>query len=109
MPSTTVLTLFIFAATIFLILVKPGDLHEAWWTLLGASLMLTFGLVAPHDLVVVARTGKSAMLFLLALLLLAVLEACIGSQAEAARIARTLSGRATIPRRLTSARSMQRA
>ena len=73
MPSTTALTIVIFAATIVLVLVKPKDLHEAWWTISGATLMLMFGLVAPHDLIVVARAGKGAMLFLLSLLLLSAL------------------------------------
>lgn len=67
------LTVLVFVATLALVLKRPRGTHEALWTTLGALAMLVLGLVSPRDVVSVAESGKEALLFLLALLLLSAL------------------------------------
>lgn len=67
------LTVIVFVATLALVLKRPRGTHEALWTTLGALAMLVLGLVTPRDVVSVAESGKEALLFLLALLLLSAL------------------------------------
>ena len=69
----TALTVLVFVATLALVLKRPRGTHEALWTTLGALAMLVLGLVTPRDVVSVAASGKEALLFLLALLLLSAL------------------------------------
>ncbi len=63
-------TMAVFAAMLVLVLVRPRGWHEAWWTALGAFVMLGLRLVSPSDAVAATLDGKAALLFLLALLML---------------------------------------
>jgi arsenical pump membrane protein len=76
--TRAVLTLGIFAATLALVIWKPRGRSEAIWTVLGASALLGLGLVTRHDVVAVTLSGKGALLFLLALLLLSALVEASG-------------------------------
>ena len=55
-----------------LVIVRPRRWNEAWWTMLGAAAMLVLGLVSPREAIDATLAGKSALLFLLALLALSV-------------------------------------
>lgn len=66
-------TLGIFAGTLTLVLVKPRGWNEACWPVLGATAMILFGLVTPEQAFATAWSSRSALLFLLALLLLSAL------------------------------------
>jgi arsenical pump membrane protein len=68
-----VVTLTVFAAMLVLVVVRPRGWNEAWWTMLGAGAMLTLGLVSPRQALDVTLAGKSALLFLLSLLVLSLL------------------------------------
>src|ERR1700729_604406 len=72
-PAQIVLTLAIFTAMLALVVVRPRQWNEAWWTVLGASAMLAFGLVSPRQALEATLAGKSALLFLLSLLALSLL------------------------------------
>jgi len=72
------LTLGIFSATLALVILKPRGRSEALWTALGAAALLGLGLVTPRDVVAVTLSGKGALLFLLALLLLSALVEASG-------------------------------
>jgi arsenical pump membrane protein len=76
--TRAVLTLAISGATLVLVILKPRGLREAIWTVLGAAVLLGLGLVTPRDVVAVALSGKGALLFLLALLLLSALVEASG-------------------------------
>ncbi len=67
------LTLAIFVITLFLVLARPKGLHEAWATVIGASLMLLFQLVSISQALQEVRAGSNVMFFLFALLLLSAL------------------------------------
>jgi arsenical pump membrane protein len=86
------LTLAVFAATLFWILIKPRGLHEAWGAAGGAALMLALRLETPAQAWRVTQTGQDALLFLLSLLLLSALLERSGffewAAVEAARRAR---------------------
>jgi arsenical pump membrane protein len=64
------LTLAVFGAMLALVVWRPRRWHEACWTVLGAAAMLSLRLVSPHEAASATWAGKSALLFLLALLLL---------------------------------------
>jgi arsenical pump membrane protein len=66
-------TLATFAAMLVLVVVRPRRWNEAWWTMLGAAAMLALGLVSPRDAIDATLAGKSAILFLLSLLILSLL------------------------------------
>jgi arsenical pump membrane protein len=68
-----VTTLALFIVMLVLVVVKPRGWHEAWWTTGAAALVLALGLVTPRDALATVRTGESALLFLFALLALALL------------------------------------
>jgi arsenical pump membrane protein len=68
-----ILTLTIFALTLFLVLRKPGGLHEAWGTTIGATLMLALGLVTLPQAWQTIAEGGNVLLFLLALMVLSAL------------------------------------
>ena len=65
------LTLAIFAITLVLVLLRPKQLSEAWFTVLGGACMLGFGLETPREAIGIVSEGKDALLFLVGLLLLA--------------------------------------
>ncbi len=67
------ITIAIFAAMLVLVIWRPRGWHEAWWTTTAAALVLALGLVTPRDALATVRTGQSALLFLFALLALALL------------------------------------
>jgi arsenical pump membrane protein len=56
-----------------LVIVRPRRWNEAWWTVLGAAVMLALGLVSPREAVGATLAGKNALLFLLSLLALSLL------------------------------------
>jgi arsenical pump membrane protein len=66
-------TIAVFAAMLVLIVVRPRRWNEAWWTVLGAAIMLALGLVSPRDALGTVLAGKNALLFLLSLLMLSLL------------------------------------
>jgi arsenical pump membrane protein len=66
-------TLAVFAAMVALVVVRPRRSNEAWWTMLGAAVMLALGLVSPREAVEATLSGKNALLFLLSLLALSLL------------------------------------
>jgi arsenical pump membrane protein len=66
-------TLAIFATMLVLVVVRPRRWNEAWWTVAGAAAMLVLGLVTPREALDATLAGKSALLFLLSLLLLSML------------------------------------
>jgi arsenical pump membrane protein len=68
-----VVTLTVFDAMLVLVVVRPRGWNEAWWTMLAAGAMLTLGLVSPRQALDVTLAGKSALLFLLSLLVLSLL------------------------------------
>jgi len=68
-----VITLSVFAAMLALVIVRPRRWNEAWWTMLGAAAMVVLGLVSPREAIDATLAGKSALLFLLALLALSLL------------------------------------
>jgi arsenical pump membrane protein len=72
-PAQIVLTLAIFTAMLALVVVRPRQWNEAWWTVLGAAAMLALGLVSPRQALEATLAGKSALLFLLSLLALSLL------------------------------------
>lgn len=67
------LTLAVFAATLFCVLIRPRGLHEAWGAAGGGALMLLLRLETPSQAWRVTQTGQDALLFLLSLLLLSAL------------------------------------
>lgn len=69
----TVATLVIVAGTLALVVLRPRRSHEAFWTVLGAALLLAFGFVTPREAVLVTLASKDILLFLAALLLLSAL------------------------------------
>lgn len=85
-------TLAIFAATLALVVWRPRGWSEAWWTVLGAAAMLGLGLVTPAEAMAATWAGKSALLFLLSLLILSLLVGKSGffewAAIAAARLAR---------------------
>jgi arsenical pump membrane protein len=68
-----VLVLGIFGATLVLALTKPRGIHEAVWTLSGAAAMMASGAVQVPDLRGIADASRTAILFLVALLMLSTL------------------------------------
>lgn len=66
-------TMVIFAGTLILVLVKPRRWSEACWPVLGAIAMIALRLVTPAQAVEMVWASRSALLFLLALLLLSAL------------------------------------
>jgi len=66
-------TLAIFATMVTLVVIRPRRWNDAWWTTLAAAAMLAFGLVTPHEAIGSVLAGKSALLFLLSLLMLSLL------------------------------------
>jgi arsenical pump membrane protein len=66
-------TLAIFAGMLLLVILRPRNWNEAWWTVLGAAVLLALGLVSPRDALAATLDGKGALLFLLALLFLSML------------------------------------
>jgi arsenical pump membrane protein len=82
----------IFGSTLALVIVKPRGRSEAIWTVLGAAALLGLGLVTPRDVVTATVSGKSALLFLAALLPLSALVEASGffewAAIHAARAAR---------------------
>jgi arsenical pump membrane protein len=68
-----VITLAVFTAMLALVVMRPRRWNEAWWTMLGAALMLALGLVTPRDALGAILAGKNALLFLLSLLALSLL------------------------------------
>jgi arsenical pump membrane protein len=87
-----IITLAVFAAMLALVVVRPRRWNEAWWTMLGAALMLALGLVTPRDALGAILAGKNALLFLLSLLALSMLVGKSGffewAAIRCARIAR---------------------
>jgi arsenical pump membrane protein len=71
--ARVVVTVAIFATMLALVVVRPRRWSEAWWTMLGAAAMLTFGLVSPREAIGATLAGKNALLFLLSLLALSLL------------------------------------
>lgn len=71
--ARAVVTVTVFAATLVLVVVRPRGSSEAWWASLGAATMLALGLVSPREALDATLAGKSALLFLLALLVLSLL------------------------------------
>lgn len=69
-PLRLVLTLGAFVATLVLVLFGPRRVHEAWWTVGGALLVLGLRLVAPSAALDAIVDAKAALLFLIALLVL---------------------------------------
>jgi arsenical pump membrane protein len=86
------ITLSVFALAIGLVLRKPKGWHEAWWTCLGAGVLIALRIVAPNEAVAAVRTGQVALVFLLALLLLTALVEQSGffdwAAIQSARLAR---------------------
>ncbi len=82
----------IFVVTLALALTRPREVHEAYWTCLGATAMIALRLVTPVDVAQVLSAAKAPLLFLLALLVLSALLECSGffewAAAHAARRAR---------------------
>lgn len=72
-PVRAAVTLAVFAATLAMVVWRPRRWNEAWWTVLGATLMVGLGLVTPAQMAASVLAGKSALLFLLSLLLLSLL------------------------------------
>jgi arsenical pump membrane protein len=68
-----IITLLVFGAMSFLVLLRPRRWHEAWWTIAGALGMLALRTVSPGDALAATLDGRTALLFLLALLLLSLL------------------------------------
>lgn len=66
-------TLVIFAGTLVLVLVRPRRWSEACWPVLGATAMIASRLVTPAQALDMVWASRNALLFLLALLLLAAL------------------------------------
>ncbi|MBU6454836.1 MAG: hypothetical protein KGS72_23915 [Cyanobacteria bacterium REEB67] len=73
MQTHIILTLTVFALTLFLVLRKPRGLHEAWGTMIGAALMLMLGLVTLAQAWQTVMEGGNVLLFLLALMVLSAL------------------------------------
>jgi arsenical pump membrane protein len=71
--ARVVATLAVFVPMLALVVVRPRRWNEAWWTMLGATAMLVFGLVSPRDALDATLAGKNALLFLLSLLALSFL------------------------------------
>ncbi|MGH7270900.1 MAG: ArsB/NhaD family transporter [Polyangiaceae bacterium] len=67
--SSPLVALAIFAATLVLAMVRPRGIHEAVWTVLGATAMLATGAVRTADLAAVYDASHSALFFLVALLI----------------------------------------
>ena len=65
-----VITLGIFSLTLFLILVRPRRLNEAWATLIGAALMLLTGQESIAQAVSILVGGMDVLIFLFALMVL---------------------------------------
>ncbi len=70
---TVFFTLVVFVLTLFLIVVKPRGLHEAWATCLGGGLMLLLHLETPAQAWRTTAQGMGVLLFLFALMLLSAL------------------------------------
>lgn len=68
-----IITLGIFILTLCLILFRPRGLHEAWSTILGASLMLLTGRVTFQQAISTSAGGMDILIFLFALMLFSVL------------------------------------
>ena len=64
------LTLGIFALTLFLVLARPKGLNEAWATLIGAALMLLTGRETFQQAFEITARGFDILLFLFALMIL---------------------------------------
>jgi arsenical pump membrane protein len=90
-----VVTLTVFATMLALVVVRPRRWNEAWWTMLGAAMMLLLGLVSPREAIDATLAGKNALLFLLSLLALSLLVGKSGFFDWAAiRCARVAKGNA---------------
>jgi arsenical pump membrane protein len=85
-------TAIVFVAMLVLIIKRPRGLHEAVWTTAGAAILLALGVIAPAAALAAVAAGKEALLFLLALLVLAALVEKSGffewAAIHAARLAR---------------------
>lgn len=66
-------TLIIFVTMLGLVIARPRQWNEAWWTVAGALAMLACRFVSPRQALDTALAGKGALLFLLSLLLLSLL------------------------------------
>lgn len=86
------LTAGISTATLFGVIARPRGLHEAWWAVLGAALLLVFGCVSARDALAAIVAVGPALLLLVALLAFAALVARSGffewAAIETARLAR---------------------
>ena len=86
------LTALVSAAALALIIARPRGLPEAYPAALGGALLVALGLVRPSQVLAAAGSAKSALLFLLSLLLLSALVEKSGffewAAARAARLAR---------------------
>lgn len=60
--------LLILVLTLYLVNTRPQNLSEAWYAVIGASLMLLFGLVHLSDLLEVGRQLGPVLVFLLAMM-----------------------------------------
>ena len=67
------LTLAVFLLTLALIFLRPGGLHEAWATCLGATFMLLLRLETPEQAWATVAQGGDVLAFLFALMLLSAL------------------------------------
>lgn len=63
----------VFLAMLVLVVLRPRDSSEAVWTVAAAGLLLLLGSVTLGEALGAVRSGESALVFLLALLLLSVL------------------------------------
>lgn len=73
MPLRSLVTLAVFAATMFLVVRRPRQWPEAVWTCLGGGLLLALRLVSPAQAGAVVGEAADALWFLLALLILSAL------------------------------------
>jgi arsenical pump membrane protein len=73
MPASAFLSIGIFVLTLVLVLCRPRGLNEAWFTSLGALLMLVCHIVTVGEAVQTVTEGANVLGFLLALMVLSAL------------------------------------
>jgi Na+/H+ antiporter NhaD/arsenite permease-like protein len=66
--TRAVVTLAVFTTMHGPVVVRPRCWNEAWWTVLAAGATLALGLISPRQALDATLAGKSALLFLLSLL-----------------------------------------
>jgi len=92
----TVLTLVLFASTLVAVVLRPRGIAAGWWTCGAAAVALGLGLVHPAEVWGLVLVAREALLFLLALLVLAALLEASGffdwAAVLAARSARSGAG-----------------